>query len=471
MTSKSLAAGSSPDPKGRAGSEGGARWLRRVVSTPPAQRPRSELAPRVISLIEGVRWLQVWFFVAVIGGFIAVFGLPGVQEFPPYRIDFDVYRTGGQLVLNGENLYGELPPLALGDRLPFTYPPIAALLFTIFAVLPLAFGSVLITLASGVALWFSAAWVARFYWRLSFLQATQFTLPVMALGMWLGPVRETLSFGQVNLLLMVATIIGLTAGLAPWKPRLRTPWWGPVLVGFVASIKLTPLVFGLFYLVRRDVRGVVGMVLGVLLGTGLGFAFLRTDSIEYWTRTLSDTGRIGGLAFASNQGFNGFLQRIFAGEAPSQDVWKIAVVALILLVAFVAWRLVNAGRNIEAMLAVAMVSLLASPVSWSHHWVWTVPALVSLAWWALPMLRGDRNSVAATAETTVGAGIQRLAQAASIVALCVFYLTPHWWVPRRDNVEYSWTVLEHVIGNFYLWWAVLYLVFLVVIAVRARSRG
>ena len=37
-----------------------------------------------------------------------------------------------------------------------------------------------------------------------------------------------------------------------------------------------------------------------------------------------------------------------------------------------------AGREAEAVLAVAIGALLASPVSWSHHWVWCVPLGMSL---------------------------------------------------------------------------------------------
>lgn len=431
---------------------------RLLVPAPPAQRPRSELPPRMNATVEGLRWFQIWFIAALVSGFIAVFGLPGIQDFPPYRIDFDVYRTGGQLALNGGNLYGELPPLMRGDHLPFTYPPIAALLFAVFALLPLAFGSVLITLASLAGLWFSAALVARFTWTLTPLQAVRLTLPVVALGMWLGPVRETLSFGQVNVLLMAAILAGLSAGLAPWKPLPRTPWWGPIVVGFVASIKLTPLVFGLFYLVRRDIRGLIGMLGGVILGTGIGWVFLPANSVEYWSRTLSDTSRIGGLSFASNQGFNGFFHRLFGDTSVSRVLWFIAVAVVIVGIAVIAWRLVSAGCNVEAMLAVAMVSLLASPVSWSHHWVWLVPIIVSLSWWAVPALRPGSPPVVPQVRT--------FAAAAAIAALAVFFLTPQWWVPRQEGREESWSILQHSLGNCYLWWALLYLVTLAVMSAR-----
>ena len=66
----------------------------------------------------------------------------------PYRIDIDVYRTGAQVFLDGGAIYGPMPELSQGGHLPFTYPPIAAALFTVFAIMPLWVGSTLLTLAS-----------------------------------------------------------------------------------------------------------------------------------------------------------------------------------------------------------------------------------------------------------------------------------------------------------------------------------
>jgi len=45
---------------------------------------------------------------------------------------------------------------------------------------------------------------------------------------------------------------------------------------------------------------------------------------------------------------------------------------------FIAWRCVNAGQQAPAILAMAMASLLASPISWTHHWIWVllIPALM-----------------------------------------------------------------------------------------------
>lgn len=66
-------------------------------------------------------WIVLWLALSVIACLVL----------PPggYRIDLDVYRTGATVWLNGGDIYSPLPALARGEHLPFTYPPIAAILF------------------------------------------------------------------------------------------------------------------------------------------------------------------------------------------------------------------------------------------------------------------------------------------------------------------------------------------------------
>jgi hypothetical protein len=70
-----------------------------------------------------------------------------------------------------------------------------------------------------------------------------------------------------------------------------------------------------------------------------------------------------------------------------------------------------------------MAMLLASPISWSHHWVWAVP--VALVLW-------ERSRVAAVAWTAV------------------FVARPILWPPWGDHRELDWSPLDHVVGNAYL---------------------
>ena len=59
---------------------------------------------------------------ALVGTLVHTLGIPGVQKMPPYRIDLDVYRVGGQVFRDGGDLYGELPQLAEGQALGIVDP-------------------------------------------------------------------------------------------------------------------------------------------------------------------------------------------------------------------------------------------------------------------------------------------------------------------------------------------------------------
>ena len=62
----------------------------------------------------------------------------------------------------------------------------------------------------------------------------------------LEPVRSTLAYGQVNIVLMALVALDcLTA-----EPR----WPRGALTGLAAALKLTPAAFVLFFLLRRDYR-------------------------------------------------------------------------------------------------------------------------------------------------------------------------------------------------------------------------
>jgi hypothetical protein len=54
-----------------------------------------------------------------------------------YRLDLDVYRIGAQRWLHGWPLYDLFLVTRVGPPLPFTYPPVAAVLFSPLVVLPL----------------------------------------------------------------------------------------------------------------------------------------------------------------------------------------------------------------------------------------------------------------------------------------------------------------------------------------------
>ncbi|CRK61569.1 Probable conserved integral membrane protein [Alloactinosynnema sp. L-07] len=337
--------------------------------------------------------------------------------------DIDVYRAGGQAWLDGLSLYGpEFGETVSPKPLGFTYPPISAVLFSALAVVPrwLAIGAFSV---AGLAALATTVWLAAR--RLGDKSGP--ALVACAVGLLVGtvaePVRDTLTFGQINLILMALVALDC---LLP-----RTPWPRGLLIGIAAAIKLTPAFFVLFFLARREWRPAIVAAGTAAAVTALGFALSPGDSVRYWTAALLDTGRIGQPEMAANQSVSGVLHRLGLETA----LWPLVAIVLVVGACVLVARLRGVGDDVGALVGLAAAGLLVSPVSWSHHWVWIAPALVYLVyrrWWI-----------------------------ATGLAAAAFVVGPQWFLPRRDGRELEWNAVEQVAGNAYVWLALALLFWLV----------
>jgi len=96
-------------------------------------------------------------------------------------------------------------------------------------------------------------------------------------------------------------------------------------------------------------------------------------SREFWTSALWDTDRVGSLAFVSNQSLQGLVARLDP-EHPSSLAWAVLVVAAL---GVWAWR-VRSASLAEGLGLTGVLGCLISPVTWVHHLVWLLPALILL---------------------------------------------------------------------------------------------
>jgi alpha-1,2-mannosyltransferase len=283
-------------------------------------------------------------------------------------VDLDVYRTGGLSVLRGQPLYTMLtqPP----QLLPFTYPPVAALLAVPLAVLPWPAAQLawvpFVYVPLAVVIWYAFAPLLR---RAGRLRPAVFAI-VFAACAYLFPVRDEMRFGQVDLVLLALAV----ADCAAREPR----WPRGALVGLATAIKLVPGVFVVYLWLsgrRRAALTAALVALAVTLGTWL---LLPQDSVTYWTSAIFDSGRLGPNSGTSDQSLRGLLLRALLPWPPAAAglpaglpgvIWA-AVAAAVALAGFAAVRrLARRSRDTEAMAVTALVGVLASPVSWIHHYV------------------------------------------------------------------------------------------------------
>jgi alpha-1,2-mannosyltransferase len=362
----------------------------------------------------------------------------------PYRIDIDVYRMGGRAWLDGRPLYsdGAMFHTRGGLDLPFTYPPLAAVAFSPFAWFSLNVASVAITLTTLVLLIASTVIVLT---RMDVLasssstsSSTTFTSePAWLRRCWLAaalvapaviylePIRSNFDFGQINVVLMTLVI-------ADCVPR-RTPWPRGMLLGVAIALKLTPAVFLLYFLLRRDTRALLVTAASAVVATLAGFAFAWRDSWEYWTDTVRNTDRIGTVTLNTNQNIAGALARLGLGEGERFVLWTLACFAVLGLTVWAVRRVLRAGQPVLALICVAMFGLVVSPVSWSHHWVWGLFAVLVAALVGYRLRHAALGLIAA-------------------IGIALMVWTPIPLMPEHHETAAS--LWRQLAGSSYVWWAI-----------------
>ncbi|WP_457963211.1 glycosyltransferase 87 family protein [Arthrobacter sp. D1-29] len=411
------------------------------------------------STAVAARATQGWITTAAGAAAVVIALVVLYSSYIPLMNDFEVYYYGGSRVLQtGESGVNEL--YAPRDGLPFTYPPFAALLFAGLALLPIGTSSLIFITTALVGAAVVAAWLARHYfgfrsWRQSFadLRFRAIALAGTAAILLLGPWRDTFDFGQINIILMGLILADFALYGKDRAGEIR--WPAGLLIGIAAGIKLTPLAFGLYFLVRRDFRALGWMAAGFFGSIALAWAVLPNASLTFWTKILPDTGRIGGPAYLDNLSVKGLLLHVgLPDSAVTSVLWLVLSLALAGVAALVIKWTVAAEENFVAVSATAVLMLLISPVSWSHHWVWMAVALPSMAF-AMHRVPSRR-------------GKTRLAGWIIVAVTAVaFYLTPKYLAMMAGAQEWGkdpqtqWQLMVTSLGvlcgvALLVYWAVAY---------------
>jgi alpha-1,2-mannosyltransferase len=373
--------------------------------------------------IDGlVRWCRerpsaiYWLSVPLLA--VAVYAL--LQHLGTYFLDLEVYRLGVQTWLAGGDPYGALPPNSVNRPLPFIYPPFAAIV-----MVPLAMAS------------WNVAWVTLFLLSLGSLALTVY---LVVLRLWpsggragalavgsvalpcclaLEPVLETFRFGQINLILMAL----VAADCLVKRPR----WPRGALVGLAAAIKLTPAAFVLYFVLRRDWRAAFTAAVAGAVATGIGAVIAPGPSVRYWFGGLAGAGGLSGSPFYTNQTFEAMLTRAGVAGLERTAIWAVLSLGLLLIVVPVIRR----APAPLALVATGGFALLVSPTSWSHHWVWVVPAV---------LVAGVSAWRARSAGWTL----------VSAVLWVTFVVAVHQFLPHDDQKELTWSGWEQVVGSSYV---------------------
>jgi hypothetical protein len=350
------------------------------------ERLTSRLAP-VHRAVRGIDRLTIVRMSIVAFAWIAA--MSAIELFGRPYIFFDLLIYHGAVVwwAGGGDLYAFIAP---ETTLGYTYPPFAALLMLPMAVLGTqvaAWLNVIVSIAA-LALVLAALIVPiaeRAGWSRWFAVAVAVPLAVA-----IEPVRESLGYGQVNLLLFALVMIdmvglrwrarGRTGGGGPWLSRLyHSGAWAGVGVGLASAIKLTPALFILYFLVSRQWRAAATAVGTTIGATMAAFVFAKQESLTYFGSVIWETERIGAADMTPNQSLAGVLARIYDSIETPGLMW-LAFSLLILAVGLSRAATAHAeGDELTAFTLVGLTANVISPISWSHHLVFVVPAIIVLA--------------------------------------------------------------------------------------------
>ncbi|WP_336298783.1 glycosyltransferase 87 family protein [Streptomyces cinnabarinus] len=322
------------------------------------------------------RLLLVFALLAAVTAFTAT--VPLLRDW----FDLRVYHgTVDSWVHHGGRIYDYLVP---GTTYGFTYPPFAAVAMLPMALLNLPAAIVVALLlnlaALGVVL---RILVGRDWRRYGWFGCA---LAACALALF-EPLRDTVSFGQVNVLLLALVLTDA------WLLATGRERWAGIGIGLAAAVKLTPALFIGLLLLSRKWRA-AGVATAVAVGATAFAAWVTPDASRfYWTRALWDTTRVGRLDYVSNQSLQGVLARL--GEH-GRPVWAIVVLLVLCVWVWRASRAVAAGEWIAAFSLTGLAACLVSPITWVHHLVWLLPAFVVLVRAGHPRIAGALYAVLCT---------------------------------------------------------------------------
>jgi alpha-1,2-mannosyltransferase len=282
----------------------------------------------------------------------------------PSTIDLQVYVYTAKDMLAGKDIFETTTPFW---NLYFIYPPIAAILMT-----PLAFGPYV---------FWQVVWTAGLVWaqqsvlkRCGAPRGWKLGLIGIAVLLALEPIRTTLGYGQVNTMLMALVVADLLPD-APGEQR-RIPQGS--LIGLATAIKLTPALFVVFAFLIGKSRVAIAAMISFAVFTGIGAILLFGETLMFFGGLVGGETRTASPLYAGNQSLLGVFFRL-GDSSRTTTLAGLAVSAVLAvlgcLVAAHWWR---HGEKVFAVALVGLTTCLASPLSWTHHYVWILPMAMAV---------------------------------------------------------------------------------------------
>ena len=221
-------------------------------------------------------------------------------------------------------------------------------------------------------------------------------------GLAFEPFLRNILLGQINLVLLALVVVDCF--VVPTRYR-------GMLIGLAAGIKLLPGALILFLVLKREWGAVLRAVAAFTLTVAVGGVFAPRESWLFWTGGFINLSRFGPEAIigGDNQSLSAAFMRLSRDPSPAPILLILLSVSIMALGLVAAKRQIDSGNDVAGLVCIGFASLLASPISWTHHWVWAVIAL-------LVLVQGRHRVVA-------------------VLLGAVFAIGPMWFAPRGHLLE------------------------------------
>lgn len=325
------------------------------------------------------------------------------------RVDFPSFYYATDLAFNGLSPYNmknwnavKLIHLPNQDLYPFLHIPFSLVLFYPLSLVDIQVSQSILFIAN-----IAATFLLIYLVFIKILRKSIFD-PFVTIGgifiLLFSPVWETISHGQVNLIVIIL---------------ICTFWWAlkenkfsltislPLAVSIL--LKVYPGIFILYLVTKKKFKCILLTVGIIVLFSLTAFLIFPTEIWTDWYSTIGSTS-YGGI-FArnilswkvGNQSLNGFISRLFLG-VPNRQIasisdyifpltrWQKMIVSealgyisfgflLLIWIFLVLRKKMDAGNEARSDLEISMLLLtmyLVAPISWDHHLVFILPSMFVL---------------------------------------------------------------------------------------------
>jgi alpha-1,2-mannosyltransferase len=332
------------------------------VSLPTSSAPATSLSISRRLSRAAAEFLPPFAVALLILPFIIQYGK--LIPWQPSTIDLQVYVYAVKDMLAGKDIFATTTPFW---NLYFIYPPIAAILMT-----PLVFGPYL---------FWQVVWTGGLVWaqqsvlkRCGAPRGWKLGLIGIAVLLAVEPIRTTLGYGQVNTILMALVV----ADLLPDAPGERRRIPQGTLIGLAAAIKLTPALFVIFAFLIGKARVAITAMISFAVFTGIGAILLFRETLVFFGGLSGGDTRTASPLYTGNQSLLGVFFRLGDSSRVTALVGLAVSAILAVLGCLVAAHWWRQDEKVFAVALVGLTTCLASPLSWTHHYVWILPMAMAV---------------------------------------------------------------------------------------------